>query len=195
MFIIDGKIVWVECIVDDFGQVFYLLLQYQQWLVVVVFLVEYIEFLGYDLLLCYYVQGVLVCVVGDYLCVVQQYEVLLVVQLDFLFVCFELVCVYVEDQCDSVVVVLFGVIKVGIDSNDLVIVGVCVCVDSYLDVLQVCRCWKGVVVVGFVWSDNINCSLVSSICLFVVGDICLIECMLFEVQCVIGLDYDVNLEW
>lgn len=174
--VIDGESYVVEQTAAALGQALYLSLQHRQWAAAQALLSQYLILPDHDLLLVHYARGILARADGRLVQAEEHFRALLQLQPDFLPGRLELARVLFESAQEPEAHRAFSEIHASISGEEPGAAGVRKTIALYLQALERRQAWKGAVSTGWRWSDNINRSSASRICL-VRGapGICLIE--------------------
>lgn len=190
---VNGTTYRIEHNANDVGQALYLMLQNRQWQMARQFLAEYETLPERDPLLLHYARGVLARVAGDHTKAVSELNEVLALKPDFLLARLELARTLFEDQRDGESEQLFDAIAASLDDADERNAGVRATVAVFQQALRNRRSWEGTFSLGPQWSDNVNRTSASRICLFHVGNDCLVDRQTPEPITAAGLDYDAAL--
>ncbi|HEY0200970.1 MAG TPA: surface lipoprotein assembly modifier [Burkholderiaceae bacterium] len=189
---IDGKTYSVGHNADDLGHALYLSLQHQRWGDAQIFLNEYLTLPDRDPMLVHYAQGVMARLLGHYAQAQREFEALLERQPDFLPGRLELARVLFEDHQDIESKQLFVKISATIDARDTKTAGVRKTIQTFLAALDNRSAWNGSFALGPGWTDNLNRSSASSLCLLYIGDGCYVSRTTPNAIVSSGVDYDAN---
>ena len=192
--VIDGKSYVVAPTANDVGRALYLSLQHRQWPAVQRFLAEYLTLPDRDPLLVHYAQGAVARNDGRYRDAEREYRALLALKPDFLPGRLELARVLFEDQQDREAEQAFAAIAASLDAGDPKTEGVRNSVAGFRQALANRRGWNGTVALGPAWSDNVNRTSASSICLLSLEGRCYFSRSTPEAITAFGLDYDASAE-
>lgn len=190
---IDGETYTVEHNVNDVGQALHLMLQSRQWQSAARFLAEYLTLPDRDPMLVHYAQGMLARVQGKYAEAEHEYRELLKLQPDFLLGRLELARTLFEDQQDVEAAALFDSIATSLGASDAKNAGVLHTIETFRQALHNRSAWGGSFSLGPTWSDNVNRTSASHICLYYYDDQCLLDRKTPDAIAATGIDYDATL--
>ncbi len=190
---VDGTTYRVEHTANDVGQALYLMLQRRQWTLARKFLDEYLTLPERDPLLEHYAQGLLARADGDHATAISELRAVLARQPDFLLARLELARTLFEDQQDREAAEVFEAIAVSLADDVDRNAGVLRTVAVFRQALDKREAWSGSASLGPTWSDNVNRSSASSICVFLVGGQCLVDRRTPDKIRAAGMDYDATL--
>ncbi|HBK46413.1 MAG TPA: hypothetical protein DDZ67_08255 [Xanthomonadaceae bacterium] len=191
---VDGKAYTVGHNANDVGRALYLSLQHRQWDAAQAFLDEYLTLPDRDPLLVHYGQGALARIGGRYRQAEREYRALLALKPDFLPGRLELARVLFEDQQDREADRLFAAIDASIDAADPKTEGVRRSIANFHQALAERRGWNGSFALGPAWSDNVNRTSASHVCLVYFGDQCFFDRSTPQAIVAAGYDYDANVD-
>lgn len=191
---VDGKSYTVAHTANDVGRALYLSLQNRQWPAVQHFLQEYLTLADRDPLLVHYAQGAVARNGGHYREAEREYRALLALRPDFLPGRLELARVLFEDQQDREAEQAFAAIEASIDASDPKTEGVRSSVASFRQALAGRRDWNGAFALGPAWSDNVNRTSASSVCLLLMDGRCFFSRSTPEAISAAGYDYDASVD-
>ncbi len=192
--VVDGMSYVVAPTANDVGRALYLSLQNKQWPAVQRFLAEYLTLPERDPLLVHYAQGAVARNRGRYGDAEREYRALLTLQPDFLPGRLELARVLFEDQQDREAEQAFAAIAASIDAGDPRTEGVRNTIAGFRQALANRRDWNGTFALGPAWSDNVNRTSASSICLLPLEGRCYFSRSTPTAIVAFGADYDASAE-
>lgn len=191
---VDGKSYIVAHTANDVGRALYLSLQNRQWPAVQRFLQEYLTLADRDPLLVHYAQGAVARNGGRYREAERAYRAVLALRPDFLPGRLELARVLFEDQQDREAEQAFAAIEASIDASDPKTEGVRGSVASFRRALAGRRGWNGAFALGPAWSDNVNRTSASSVCLLLMDGHCFFSRSTPDAIGAAGYDYDASVD-
>lgn len=191
---VDGRSYTVEHTASDVGRALYVSLRNRAWPQVRHFLAEYLTIADRDPMLVHYAQGAIARSEGRYRAAEREYRALLALMPAFLPGRLELARVLFEDQQDREAEQVFASIEASIDAADPKTEGVRASIASFRAALANRRAWHGVASFGPAWSDNINRTSASNICLLAIEGQCLYSRSTPRAIASSGYDYDANLD-
>lgn len=191
---VDGRSYTVQHTANDVGRALYLSLQNRQWEAVRHFLQEYLTLPDRDPMLVHYAQGAVARNQGRYRQAEHEYRALLALKPDFLPGRLELARVLFEDQQDREAEQAFASIEASIDAGDSKTEGVRSSISTFRRALAERRSWNGSFALGPAWSDNVNRTSASSVCLYLMGGQCFISRSMPDAITSTGYDYDASLD-
>ena len=147
------------------GYALYQSVQNQQWAQARQILSEYQTLPNHDPMLVYHVQGALAREQGQLAQAETAFRGLLTLKPDFLPARLELARILFEDMQEHEAEQIFSDIFVSINPNDPKTAGVRRTIEAYLANLKQRQAWTGSVSLGPLWSDNINRTSASQVCL------------------------------
>jgi len=190
---VDGKTYRVENTPNDVGQALYLMLAQRQWALARGFLREYRQLADHDPLLLHYAQGLLHRADGEHARAIAEFTALLALQPDFMLARLELARTLFEDQQDREAAALFDSIQASLAVEDARNAGVRGTVALFQQALRNRSRWEGSLALGPQWNDNLNRSSASRICLYQLGNECLLDRQTPAALSGSGVEYDATL--
>tara|TARA_B100000614_G_scaffold234525_1_gene230533 strand:+ start:1070 stop:2578 length:1509 start_codon:yes stop_codon:yes gene_type:complete len=193
--IIDGKEYRVHRNRDELGRALYVAVSRRNWAAALQFLAAYEQLENPDPLLLHYARGGLSRARGNLDNAEKEFRDLLSLKPDFLLGRLELARVLFENHKNNEALEGFRAIKVSLDADRRMTLGVRDTVDTFLQALERRRGWQGRVAVGPTYNDNINLSSESDTCLVAFSNgVCYIRRTLPDATGALGLDYEATLE-
>jgi len=190
---VEGKTYRVESTANDVGQALYLMLARQQWTLARGFLQEYRQLPDRDPLLLHYAQAMLYRSDAQHAQAIAEFTALLALQPDFMLARLELARTLFEDQQDVEARSLFDSIQASLAVEDPRNAGVRQTVALFQQALRNRARIEGSFALGPQWNDNLNRSSASRICLYQLGDECLLDRQTPAAVSGEGIEYDATL--